>query len=162
MQQNYKVGDLVECVDNSDNEEGSYDLTLGKIYEVIYIRYAGAAHQNTYVKDDTGWICCFNHKRFKTIASAQPKPNNTRKTNLKVTQATTKATQATSGQLAAGFNYRLTEGRTCKFDQRTRISAVADVLEGQQISAVAQKVGCCTQTLKNWIASFNSWTPSLT
>ena len=161
MQQNYKVGDLVECVDNSNNEEDAYNLTLGKLYKVLHTRQYGFGNYIATI-DDTGRKGTFFYSRFKLATSTQPKPSNKRKANLKVTRATTKATKATSGQLAAGFNYRLTEGRTCKFDQRTRISAVADVLEGQQISAVAQKVGCCTQTLKNWIASFNSWTPSLT
>ena len=53
MQQNYKVGDLVECVDNSKNEKDNHDLTLRKLYKVLHIwQYS---HNNfTTTIDDTG------------------------------------------------------------------------------------------------------------
>jgi transposase len=68
--------------------------------------------------------------------------------------------------LSNGSNYSLTKGRPFKQDNRSwnnydRIVAAGRVMKGESFTQVAHDVGCCVQSVKNWIRTLNENNPRL-
>lgn len=59
-QMNYKVGDKVRCIKNTNIEKG-HGLTLNKIYYILKLGYSG---RYLYVVDDSGLSYGYKAERF--------------------------------------------------------------------------------------------------